>query len=301
MSSYSLSNVLLPAVFVSSTVFSALTVPFALIKSEPVLVEIPPIYSGEIQPIFDGEHKDVAIPYVGFAIVASVGAGIACVEVHRRWHNLRVSEQESQENLQTSLKEQAPEALAQPEYRPEVSAIELSLRNDEFKNQHRGTSDVTSEFTNPAIETPENSFESAEIGFSPPILPQTSQILTSNTPQNAIATIFEPLNLSPTDHKIQSLQPAPESASDLAVISKILESRSLYQTCRIKVPYLERRLFAILFEGQYYSFFRTEKTKEKVLQLMTNLEDKLAQAVITETEKGYVIWKLELEVSPTIS
>ncbi|HEY9743396.1 MAG TPA: TetR family transcriptional regulator, partial [Coleofasciculaceae cyanobacterium] len=91
MTSYSLSNILLPAVFISSAVFSTLTVPFALIKSEPVAVEVPPFFSGEIQPIFNGEHKDVAIPYIGFAIVVSVGAGIATVEVSRRWQAYRES------------------------------------------------------------------------------------------------------------------------------------------------------------------------------------------------------------------
>ena len=98
MTSVPLSNILLPAVFISSAVFSTLTIPFALIKSEPVVVELP-FYSGEIQPIFNGEHKDVAIPYVGFAIVVSVGAGIASVEVNRRWQAYRESA-ETQKLLQ---------------------------------------------------------------------------------------------------------------------------------------------------------------------------------------------------------
>lgn len=310
MSSYSLSNVLLPAVFVSSTVFSALTVPFALIKSEPVLVEIPPIYSGEIQPIFDGEHKDVAIPYVGFAIVASVGAGIACVEIHRRWHNSRVSEQEeSQQNLQASLKEVQPETLNQPEYRPEVSAIEFPLKDEEFKNQPLDIPDVAIHPTSTTIAAPEDRFESSPLGFPSLTLPKTNQLLASGTTKTAIATLSSQLNTPPIAQETQSLQLAPDSASalvvvqetDPAIIGKVLESRSLYQTCRIKVPHLERRLFAIRFEGQYYSFLRAEKTKEKVLQIMANLEHQLAQTVITETEKGYIIWNLEPEVSTAIS
>ncbi|HBL13004.1 MAG TPA: TetR family transcriptional regulator, partial [Cyanobacteria bacterium UBA11162] len=92
MSNSSLSNILLPAVFTASTVFSILTVPFALIKSEPLVIDnILPFFSGEIQPIFDGNHKEIAIPYIGFSIVVSVGAGMATVEVIRRWNQLRES------------------------------------------------------------------------------------------------------------------------------------------------------------------------------------------------------------------
>src|ERR671932_1854663 len=135
MTSYPLSNVLLPAVFISSAVFSSLTVPFALLKSEPVVVELPPFFSGEIQPIFNGEHKEVAIPYVGFAIVVSVGAGIASVEVIRRWQAYRESleTQEQLPNLQQNSK--GKEALKLPEYRPEASAIHLSPNLDGVSSQ----------------------------------------------------------------------------------------------------------------------------------------------------------------------
>jgi hypothetical protein len=312
MSSYSLSNVLLPAVFVSSAVFSTLTVPFALIKSEPVLVEIPPIYNGEIQPIFDGEHKDVAIPYVGFAIVVSVGAGIACVEVHRRWHAARASEEEDESRQsvqQTALgQDMSQEALDRPEYRPEVSAIEFSLKDEDFNHQTLTTPNATTEAVDIAIEESEHAFDAAHLGFPPLTFPEISQAIASDTPKIAIATLSDKLNLSQTPQETQSVQQDKEQvgsvssvqAQDLA-LSKVLESRTLYQTCRIKVPHLERRLFAILVEGQYYSFSRAEETKEHVLEIMARLGDKLEKTVITKTEKGYVIWDLEPEVSSTIS
>lgn len=312
MSSYSLSNVLLPAVFVSSAVFSTLTVPFALIKSEPIFLEIPPIYSGEIQPIFDGEHKDVAIPYVGFAIVVSVGAGIACVEVHRRWHAARASEEEdeSQQSAQQSAlgHDISQEALDRPEYRPEVSAIEFSLKDEDFNHQALTTPNAITEAVDIAIEESEHAFDAAHFGFSPLGLPEVSRAVASDTPKIAIATLSDKLNLSQTPQDTQSVQQDNEQvgslssvqAQDLA-LSKVLDSRTLYQTCRIKVPHLERRLFAILVEGQYYSFSRAEETKEHVLEIMARLGDKLEKTVITKNEKGYVMWNLEPEVSSTIS
>jgi hypothetical protein len=63
------------------------------------------------------------------------------------------------------------------------------------------------------------------------------------------------------------------------------------------VPHLERRLFAILVNGQYYSFFRAERTREKVLEIIAKIGDRVEKTVITKTEKGYVIWALEPEVS----
>lgn len=308
MSSYSLSNVLLPAVFVSSAVFSTLTVPFALIKSEPISIEIPPIYSGEIQPIFDGEHKDVAIPYVGFAIVVSVGAGIACVEVHRRWHAARASEEED-ESQQTALgQEMSQAALDLPEYRPEVSAIEFSLKDEDFNHQTLTTPNAITEAVDIAIEESEHAFDAANLGFPPRTFPDLSPASAFDPPKIAIATLSDKLNLSQTPQETQSVQLEKEQvgsfsrvqAQDLA-LSKVLESRTLYQTCRIKVPHLERRLFAILVEGQYYSFSRAEETKEHILEIMARLGDKLEKTVITKTEKGYVIWDLEPEVSSTIS
>jgi hypothetical protein len=330
MSDISLSNVLLPAVFISSAVFSTLTVPFALIKSEPVVIELPPYFSGEIQPIFNGEHKDVAIPYIGFAIVASVGAGIASVEVHRRLQAYRESleSQEPSPNLQQNLveKEAQPEALNPPEFRPEVSAISFTPTPEAF------TSQSLNETQPETLEPPEFRPNVSAISFAPKPEAFTSQSSTTpnaiteaqdiavEVPENAIdatqlfATIphqtteevadSEELNLSQAFdgnnlvHLVSS-QVSQESATqnlDLA-LSKILESRQQYQTCRIKVPHLERRLFAILVNGEYYSFFRAEKTREKVLEVMAKIGHGLQKMVLTKTEKGYVIWAWEPEVS----
>src|SRR4028118_851787 len=145
MTSYPLSNVLLPAVFISSAVFSTLTLPFALIKSEPVGVEIPPFFSGEIQPIFNGEHKEVAIPYIGFTIVVSVGAGIASVEVTRRWQAYRESAiaQEPSPDLDPNSKEQEASNLA--ECRPEASAIDLPVIDEALRSQALSTSNLETE------------------------------------------------------------------------------------------------------------------------------------------------------------
>lgn len=298
MTSYPLSNVLLPAVIISSAVFSTLTLPFALINKEPVAVELP-FYTGEIQPIFNGEHKDVAIPYVGFAIVVSVGAGIASVEVNRRWQasrSLTQVEEQLQNPQQISLENQTPqEALKLPEYRPEASAIDFSPTDEVFRGQSLTAPDAMAESQDFAVEAPEQVVDFSQFGLPQPTIPHqtTGQVAA-----------LEELNWSQAPHEDNSVQlesdkvASGSAAQDLDLaFSKILESRKEYQTCRIKVPHLERRLFAILVNGQYYSFFRAERTREKVLEIIAKIGDRVEKTVITKTEKGYVIWALEPEVS----
>ncbi len=291
MSNAPLSNILLPAVIVSSAVFSTLTLPFALIKSEPVMVEIPPFYSGEIQPIFDGEHKEVAIPYIGFAIVVSVGAGLAVVEVNRRWQAYResASDQEQSPNLQNSLEKEIPnEALKQPEYRPEVSAIA-------FATSHEG-------FRSSGHSEPNSSSEVSEIAIDATQFTETHAVQTPT-----LVADLEQLNFSPIlrrDNLVQFEADRVSSGStvqNLDFAYNILESSQQYQKSRIKVPHLNRRLLAIEVNGEYYSFLRAENTREKVLEVMAKLGHGFKKTVITKTEKGYIIWAWEPEVSAQVS
>ena len=295
MSSYPLSNVLLPAVIISSAVFSTLTVPFAFINKEPVVVEVPPFFNGEIQPIFNGEHKDVAIPYVGFAIVVSVGAGMASVEITRRWNAYRESALAHKlgENLQSnSLEQEAQrEGITLPEYRPEISALDLPLSDDIFSNQSPTVFDATPALQDISLENLE------QVADAPQQLEPQVTLLQLNT---TISTGSEQPNLPLVVEQAKSIElGTPEvsftstvHSSDLAA-SKILESRTQYQHYRIQVPHLKQRLLAILVEGQYYSFFRTETTKEKVLEILNKLSHKIQKFVITKTEKGYFIWVWE--------
>ncbi|UBF24718.1 hypothetical protein K9N68_24055 [Kovacikia minuta CCNUW1] len=62
------------------------------------------------------------------------------------------------------------------------------------------------------------------------------------------------------------------------------------QTCRIRVPHLQQSLFAIQLEGQYYSFTRAEKNREKALNTVARLFDRGDRAIITHTSNKYAIW-----------
>ena len=283
MNNSPLSSVLLPAVFVSSAVFSTLTIPFALIRSEPVTVELP-FYSGEIQPIFDGQHKEVAIPYIGFSIVVSVGAGIATVEVNRRWQKSRKLAREKQSLLNSQLpaedNEASPEAFKLPEYRPEadaaVAVIDFSDKDKVYSHKPLIQPSIPEALTPIGVQAVEQTFAPQE---------------TTSHSSTVTSTVSEKPNLSTVTSENKRI----DYWSDLG-LNKILESPQEYKTCRIKVPHLEQRLFAIEVKGEYYSFFRALETKDQVLEVMAKLGSSVQKTAITKTPKTYVIWAWEPEV-----
>ena len=99
MTNYPLINILLPAVVISSTIFSSLTLPFVFNKSKPIEVGVKPFFSLEVKPIFHEDHKDLAIPYLGVAILASVLAGLGTVEVGRQWQKYQASVREKNRQI----------------------------------------------------------------------------------------------------------------------------------------------------------------------------------------------------------
>lgn len=85
------------------------------------------------------------------------------------------------------------------------------------------------------------------------------------------------------------------SSSLMAVQPIVLESRSEYRACHIRVPDQEHRLAAIQVADQYYSFFKTAKDKDQALQVAARLALRGDPSVLTKAAKGYAIWVLEPE------
>jgi len=81
-------RIFLPALLVSSGLFTCLTVPLALHRSNSIRVNIPLVYQGDVPPIFHPDRRDIAIRYVGISILLSVAAGFASVELSRKQKRL---------------------------------------------------------------------------------------------------------------------------------------------------------------------------------------------------------------------
>lgn len=315
MSNSALSNVLLPAVFVAGAVFSVLTVPLALIKSEPVILEIPSVGDldippVEIPPIFDGEHKDIAIPYIGFAIVISVGGGMATVEVYRRWYQWQESALADKEQDSSNQKPQElgseipPEGVELPEYRPEVSAIALSPLEDPFHSQSIA-------LENDILESVEMKMAGDELWLNPEMTIPDGVTLTSVSSPDKLPS---PTDLVTDDRNLVELDSDggivdaslthlnggklySEQASQADIVLrdrtaniKILTSRSEYQICRLELPHLKQRLLTIQVDDEYYSFLRMESTQQGILEILARLKDRFPDTLVTKTEKALVIW-----------
>lgn len=118
---------LTPAV-ISASVFAALTLPLAVLGNKPVTIQL------QQEPVFYGQLRDVATPYLGLASVLSVGAGVASIAVAGWRQSLRKSsEVEAQlSGLAQHLKEKEAqlEALKHSESRLESSGLKAFLDED---------------------------------------------------------------------------------------------------------------------------------------------------------------------------
>lgn len=86
MQNFPVRNIFLPATLVASAVFAAFTVPAALRQANNGLISTIPVLNRSAFMSPDRIHKDVAIPYIGTAIVLSAGAGIVTAELSRKRH-----------------------------------------------------------------------------------------------------------------------------------------------------------------------------------------------------------------------
>ncbi|MBD0344682.1 MAG: hypothetical protein ICV63_07580, partial [Coleofasciculus sp. Co-bin14] len=125
MSGAPLKKFILTPVVLSAAVFGVLTLPLALFGSKPVTIQL------QQEPVFQGQLKDVATPYLGLVAAISLGAGIANVAVTGwRLSSRKSSQVEAQLSvLAQSLKEKEEllEALKLSESRLEASGLRAFL------------------------------------------------------------------------------------------------------------------------------------------------------------------------------
>lgn len=99
---------------------------------------------------------------------------------------------------------------------------------------------------------------------------------------------------------LSQVQSQPTNSNRAVAPTKILEFRSQYQSCRIRVPDLEQSVAAILVDRQYYSFFKALKEAEKVLAIVAKLGNRGDSTAITKTASGYAIWVIEPEADAVL-
>ena len=74
---------------------------------------------------------------------------------------------------------------------------------------------------------------------------------------------------------------------------KLFLEKGDYRTCHVCVQETQERLAAVTVNQRHYSFFRTERDRERALDILARLSDKDCDAVITQSSKAYAIWVWE--------
>lgn len=271
MSSIQFRNVIIPAVLMSSAVFSALTLPLVLFEPEPLSAPVSdiapidqpsPVFQSfqPILDIFESGNKGLAIRYIGFSIVASVGAGIVTAELMRQtarrfdFLNNRLSSLPLDDETDTILPEWA-NALALDTVEQEVP-IPAHLPAQELVTV--GASTGTASRT--------------DLGFE------------------ASPAVFNASNLMSL---IETLPVESESPS-----VPILDDETAYTTCRITVPHTDKRLFAVLFQDNYYRLVKARKNLDSALAIADRLKQQDTDAIITQDHEAYTVWALEPQAFP---
>lgn len=296
MSRFRMRNVILPAALVSSGVFSILTFPFVLNKTEGIGFVPPAFLEDSSQPFFNRENKSSAIRYVGGAIVVSVGAGVATIEILRRMHPANQLSKLQKDALNSQIRQLEAGGQSNPSLL--IENVETAI--EEFLNARESAGSSVQE-TPPAsfgllnLE-PENSNDHFSWEESDPTQKTLSSILesgwiSSESLQDLDAENIASQNLSPI-----AVSNSHQSFELISSANAVSGQISLpYETYRIRVPHRQDTLFAILLEGEYYSLVRTHKSQEKVLELATRLYQLGDRVVITSVGERYAVWALQPE------
>lgn len=74
---------------------------------------------------------------------------------------------------------------------------------------------------------------------------------------------------------------------------EILELGANYRPCHIVLPDTNERTAAIALAGEYYSFFRVEKSEARTQAICARLMQRGHRPIVTKVPKGFAVWTLE--------
>ena len=100
------------------------------------------------------------------------------------------------------------------------------------------------------------------------------------------------------DSYVLTGEPSTDAPNLIFNPTRILESRDQYQTCHVRLPGMDERTPAILFQKQYYSLFKVVTDQQQAIEIEDRLTRKREKVVVTKIAKGYAIWVLEPDAKP---
>jgi hypothetical protein len=253
-----LKNIVLPAVLVSCATFSSFTLPFILSDSNPIQVNLPPLFQGEVQPIFRHETKGAAIRHIGLAIVSSVSAGLLTIEVLRR--------------IQPDEK---PECVQVPDENAEYPIIDHIYHPFHSQNIGQGGLQRLAEDIDPF----DQAWGSQPLETDPLFIAAEEEFNLEDDRSD----MKEGMSLTGTDWTLIS----PRKCNLIPVIDRNV------QTCHIRTGASEHSQFALRLNQDYYRFVKVQSVREKALAIAQRLSNRGEQVVITQQDQGFFVWVKE--------
>lgn len=231
MTTSPLKKFVLAPVVLSAAVFSVLTLPLAVFGSQPVTIQL------QEEPVFSGQLRDVATPYLGLASALSLGTGIASVAVTGWRQSSRKSSQVEAEleGLAKHLKEKEEllEALKHSESRIEASGLSAFLDEEVTLQQDSKTAASTEAFkvvepsvmTTQSVETSPVAKPSKTVHEALAKFPSVQTVL-GHTRTKAVAQASNP-----------AIAIAPEEVEELHIqLQKIMAQMASLQTALAATP-----------------------------------------------------------------
>lgn len=213
-----LKKLVLTPVLVSAAVFATLTLPLAFFGKKPVTIQL------QEEPIFSGQLRDIAAPYLALASILSLGAGCASVAITGWRSSTRKSSQvEAQlSNLTQDLREKEAQLEALKLSESQLEAAGLSVFLDEAPQQQLTKPPVVASIEPAPIEA----LVITDQPFAPPQNVPSPQLSRTVQGVSGFANAQAFLGYARTKAEIVP-QPAPK-VTQLAPLDVSLDVRELH-------------------------------------------------------------------------
>lgn len=219
-----LKRLVLTPVLVSAAVFATLTLPLAFFGLKPITIQL------QEEPIFSGQLRDIAAPYLGLTSVLSLGAGFASMAISGwRSSTHKSSQVEAQlSHLAQNLREKEAQLEALKLSESQLEAAGLSAFLDEPQQEPTKSPVVDSVEALPPVEAPPQveALVITESFAAPLIVSYTQSSRTVQGVSGLFANAQPFLGYARTRAKIVS-QPAP-IVTQLAPLDVSLDVRELH-------------------------------------------------------------------------
>lgn len=266
MSGSPLKKFVLTPVIISASVFAVLTFPLAFLGNKPVTIKL------QQDPVFYGQLRDVAAPYLGLAGTVALGSGVASVALAGWRQSKRKSEEvEAQlsglaQHLQE--KETQLEALKFSEARLEASGLNVFLDDEVSLEPH-------TQLQSNLVDGEDNEDKVEKVRCTNATSYQTpSELISANAPWVIEALVVPPPALEPQVVVLPPIVTLQEKAAKFACAQTFLGY------AQIKAS---KKLIPSATEITRKDVEQLEAQLQQIMAQMTSVQTALAEARQTTT------------------